>query len=79
MTAAVILLWVGCLWSITRSILSLLLTARPWRRAMMLAVLLLASSCAHKPQEQCGGTYSTSTQIRRRARTSDNNAEAEEA
>lgn len=49
MTAAVILLWAGCLWSITRSVLSLLLTASPWRRLLVLAVLLLAVSCAHKP------------------------------
>lgn len=49
MTAAVILLWGCCLWSIVRSILSLLLTASPWRRLLMLAVLLLTASCAHKP------------------------------
>lgn len=51
MTAAVILLWAGCLWSITRSV-QFLLTASPWRRLLVLAVLLLAASCAHKPLPQ---------------------------
>ena len=49
MAAAVILIWGCCLWSITRSVLSLLLAANPWRRLLVLAVLLLAVSCAHKP------------------------------
>lgn len=52
MTAAVILLWAGCLWSIARSILCLLLTAAPWKRLAVLAVLLLARSCCHVPQEK---------------------------
>lgn len=52
MTAAVILLLAGCLWSILRSILFLLLTASPWRRLLVLAVLLLAAFSAHKPLPQ---------------------------
>ena len=49
MTAAVILLWVSCLWSITRSLLRLLLSASLWRRLFTLAELALALLCAHKP------------------------------
>ena len=48
MIAAVILLWAGCLWAIIRSVL-FLLTASPWRQLLVLAILLLAASCAHKP------------------------------
>lgn len=49
MTAAVLLLWAGCLWSITRSLLRLLLSASLWRRLFTLAALALALLCAHKP------------------------------
>ena len=51
MTAAVIFLWAGCLWSITRSVLQLIWLASPWRRLLVLAALALAYSCAHKPRK----------------------------
>ena len=51
MGAAVMLLWAGCLYSIARSVLSLVCAASLWRRLLMLGVLLLTVSCAHKPQE----------------------------
>lgn len=51
MAAAIVLLWAGCLYSIARSLLCLLLTASPWRRLAVLAVLALAARCAHRPQE----------------------------
>jgi len=51
-TAAVIFLWAGCLWSVARSILRLVFAASPWRRLLVLAVLALAASCAHKPRER---------------------------
>lgn len=50
MRTAVILLWASCLYTIARSLLCLLFTASPLRRALTLAVLLLAISCAHRPQ-----------------------------
>ena len=50
MTAAVILLWVSCLWSITRSVLCLIWTASPWRRMLVLAALALAVRYAHVPK-----------------------------
>lgn len=52
MTAAVILLWAGCLYTLARSVLCLLLTASPGRRLLVLAVLALALSCAHRPQRE---------------------------
>ena len=52
MGTALILLWAGCLWSICRGILCLLWAASPWRRMLMLAVLALALSCAHRPQRE---------------------------
>ncbi len=51
MTAAVILLWAGCLWSILRSILILVCAASPWRRLVVLAVLALAASCCRSSKE----------------------------
>ena len=51
MTAAVILLWASCLWSICRDILCLLWTASPWRRMLTLAVLALALACRRSPEE----------------------------
>lgn len=51
MTAAVILLWASCLWSIARGVCCLILTASSWRRLAVLAVLAFAASCAHRPQE----------------------------
>ena len=56
MTAAVIFLWASCLYSIARSVLCFLLAASPTKRLLVLVVLLLAASCAHKPQEQCRGS-----------------------
>lgn len=52
MHAAVILLWVSCIWSIARSVLCLLLTATPWKRLALLAVLLLARSFCHTPEQK---------------------------
>lgn len=51
MTAAVILLWASCLWSIARSVLCLIWTASPWKRLLVLAVLLLAFSNCRAPKE----------------------------
>ena len=39
MRAAVLLLWASCLYMLARSVLCLLLTASPWRRLAVLAVL----------------------------------------
>ena len=50
MRAAVVLLWAGCLWSIARGVLCLLLTASPWRRLVVLAVLALAASNLRTPR-----------------------------
>ena len=55
MTAAVIFLWAGCLWSIARSALCFLLTASFFRRLLALVALALALSCAHRPGERRGG------------------------
>lgn len=51
MTAAVIFLWAGCLWSIARDVLCLICTASPWRRLAVLAVLALALACCRSPEE----------------------------
>ena len=48
MRAAVILLWAGCLYTLARSVLCLLLAASPWRRMLVLAVISLALSSCHK-------------------------------
>ncbi len=50
MRTAVILLWASCLYNIARSVLCLIWAASPWRRLLVLTVLLLAGSCAHKPK-----------------------------
>ena len=52
MRAAAILLWAGCLYTLARSVLCLLLAASPWRRMLVLAVISLALSSCHKPREQ---------------------------
>jgi len=52
MTAAVIFLWAGCLWSIARSVLRLICWASPWRQLLVLAVLALAASSAHRPRDR---------------------------
>ena len=51
MRAAVILLWTCCLWSICRGILCLIWAASPWRRALVLAVLVTALTCRRSPEE----------------------------
>ena len=50
MRTAVILLWASCLYTIFRAVLCLALTASPWRRLAVLAVLTLAVFSAHQPQ-----------------------------
>ncbi len=52
MKTAVVLLWAGCLWAIARDILCLIYAASPWRRVLTLSILLLAVSCAHRPQRE---------------------------
>ena len=52
MRAAVILLWASCLYTIFRTVLCLVLTASLWKQVLTLAVLLLAVSCAHRPQRE---------------------------
>lgn len=52
MHAAVILLWAGCLWSLSRGVLCLIWTASPWRRLLALAVLALAVLSAHHPRSE---------------------------
>jgi len=52
MQTAVVFLWIGCLWSIARSVLHLICWASPWRRLLVLAVLVLTASCAHRPRER---------------------------
>lgn len=52
MRTAVLLVWAGCVCSIARGVCCLLWTVSPWRRLAMLAVLLLAVSCAHRPQRE---------------------------
>ncbi|MCI9242949.1 MAG: hypothetical protein HFF43_06130 [Lawsonibacter sp.] len=51
MRAAVLLLWAGCLYAITRSVCCLLWMASPRRQLLTLAVLALAALSAHKPEE----------------------------
>lgn len=51
MTAAVLLLWGSCLWSLLRGVLCLILTASPLRRALVLAVAALALSSCRSPEE----------------------------
>ena len=51
MRTAVILLWAGCLWSICRGILCLFWAASPWRRVLVLAVLMTALACRRGPEE----------------------------
>ena len=52
MGTALVLLWAGCLYTLARSVLCLLLAASPWRRILVLAVLALTLLCAHPPQER---------------------------
>lgn len=52
MTAAVILLWTSCLWSIARSMLCLLWVSSPLRKLVVLATLALAAAYAHRPGER---------------------------
>ncbi len=52
MTAAVLLLWVSCIFNIARSVLCLAWAASPLRRMLVLAVLLLAVSSCHRPKEK---------------------------
>ena len=54
MGAALILLWAGCLYMLARSVLCLLLTASPWRRLAVLAVLALTLACCRSPEETRG-------------------------
>lgn len=51
MRAAVILLWASCLYTFVRGVLCLIWMASPLRRALTLAVLALAASCCHRPEE----------------------------
>lgn len=51
MTAAVILLWASCLWSISRAALCFFFTASLWRRMLVLAVLALALTYCRSPEE----------------------------
>ncbi len=51
MGSAVILLWASCLYMLVRSILCLIWTSSPLRRALTLAVLLLALTCCRSPEE----------------------------
>ncbi len=51
MRAAVLLLWASCLYVLARGILCLFWAASPWRRALTLAVLLLALICCRSPEE----------------------------
>ena len=51
MRAAVLLLWASCLYTMLRSVLCLLLTASPWRRLLVLAVVALALACCRSPEE----------------------------
>lgn len=51
MRAAVLLLWASCLYTLARSVLCLILTANPWRRALVLSVLALALACRRTPEE----------------------------
>ena len=46
MRAAVLLLWASCLYMLARSVLCLLLTASPWRRLAVLAVLSVTTARA---------------------------------
>ena len=52
MTAAVILLWASCLWSIARSLLSFLLSASLQTRLLALALAALTLSSCHQPRER---------------------------
>jgi len=52
MRTAVILLWAGCLWSIVRSVLWLVLTTNPWKRLLVLALLSLALSSCRSPKQR---------------------------
>ena len=51
MCTAVILLWCGCLWSITRCVLELLWTASLGRKLLVLTAALLALSSSHTPNQ----------------------------
>ena len=51
MRAAVLLLWVSCLYTIFRAVLCLALTASPWRRLAVLAVLTTALAFRRSPEE----------------------------
>lgn len=52
MTAAVILLWTSCLWSIVRSVLRFLWTASAGQQAAALALIALTLSCCHEPRKK---------------------------
>lgn len=51
MRTALILLWAGCLWSLARAVCCLIWAASPLRRALTLAVLVLALTCRRTPEE----------------------------
>ena len=51
MRTAVILIWAGCLWSIARGVLELLLTGSPGRKLLVLTAALLALSSSHTPNQ----------------------------
>lgn len=51
MGTAIVLLWASCLWSICRGILCLLWAASPWRRMLVLAVVVTALACCRSPEE----------------------------
>ena len=51
MRTAVVLLWTGCLYTIFRAALGFVLTASPWRRLAVLAVLALTLACCRSPEE----------------------------
>ena len=51
MRAAVLLLWVSCLYTIFRTVLCLVLTASPLRRLLVLAVAATALAFRRSPEE----------------------------
>ena len=63
MQAAVVFLWAGCLWSMVRGILHLVLAASLWRRLLVLVVLALTVSSAHQPRETSRDKYVPSVQV----------------
>lgn len=59
MRTAVLLLWASCLYMLARSVLLLLFAASAWKRLLVLSVLTLAASCAHRPQGRLSGQTSS--------------------